>query len=452
MSPDRLAAMLMLVFSLFAAAPTVALAADDSLVVTDCSYGEVYQFAPAGCKASIENTGTKPLKLSIVAAQPGISIEPDKLTLAPHAHAELSLHVLTDNIAGPITWTYRIEGAGDTHFVRASGFVSSVLDIGHPEINFGTIEPASLPVTQTVALTSSIDSKLRVTKILSSPSTLPARIGADAKSLSIELGHDAPWGSFDEMIKLAIDSEQQKQAWVHVVGSIAGDIGPPKNPHWVGEIARQPKLVLTVPLIDREGRDFSIGTVTSEDFAATYDNAPCEPARAGCRNLLIHVSDSQPSGFFRSNLDVTLPDRKKHLLVVIWGVLGEQPKPGEVAAPPTVTKIPVPNLQGDDSVSVVPPLKVQPDPPGEGPLLKWTIGQQQGVHGYQIFRGDSAEGPFQLMEPRVIQTLDNGKGPVAYRWRDTSAVKGQTYWYYIAVLYSSGDRKPLSGPQKTVAK
>ena len=454
MSRGLLAAMLFMpMFSLLAAVPAAASEADDALVVNDCSYGDVYQFAPAGCTASLENRGTAPLTLSITAVQPGNTVEPNKLTLAPHARATLSLHVLTDNIAGSLGWTYRIDGAGsEPHFVRANGFVSSVLDVGHPEINFGSIDPATLPLMQTIALTSSLDPKIRVTKILSSPPMLHALVGADAKSLTVEMGADAPWGSFDDTIKLALDNAHQKQVWVHVAGSMVGDIGPPANPQWLGEVTWQPKRTLTVPLIDREGRDFSIGTVTSKDFAATYDNAPCEPARAGCRNLLIHVSDSQPAGLFKSHLDIALPDRKKHLMVAIWGVLGEPPQPGQAAVPPALTKIPIPASQGDDSVTALPPLKVQPDPPGTGPLLKWTISQQQGVHGFQVLRGDSADGPFDLMEPHVIPKLDNGKGPVAYRWRDTSAVKGQTYWYYIAVVYASGDRKPLSPPQITVAK
>ena len=450
----RLAMLLMpTMLSVLALAPTTAFAADDPLVVSDCSYGDVYQFAPAGCTASLENSGAAPLTLSITPVQPGTTVEPSKLVLAPHARANVSLHVLTDNIAGAITWTYRIEGAGDEpHFVRASGFVSSVLDVGHPHISFGSMDPATLPIMHTIALASSLDPKMRVTKIGSTPPMLHALIGADAKSLTVEIGPDAPWGSFDDMIKLAIDSAHQKQVWVQVDGNVIGDVGPAKEPTWLGEIVWQPKRTLTVQLIDRDGRDFSIGAITSNDFAATYDNAPCEPARAGCRNLLVHVSDSQPAGLFKSHLDVALPDRKKHLLVGIWGVLGEKPQPGQAAVPPAITKIPVPASQGDDSVMALPPLKVQPDPPGTGPLLKWTISQQQSVHGFQVFRGDSADGPFELMEPHIVPTLDNGKGPVAYRWRDANAVKGRTYWYYIAVLYSSGDRRPLSAPQQTLAK
>ena len=51
----------------------------------DCSYGDVYQFAPAGCTASLENRGTTPLKLSMQLQDAGIRIlgtSPDSIDLA----------------------------------------------------------------------------------------------------------------------------------------------------------------------------------------------------------------------------------------------------------------------------------------------------------------------------------------------------------------------------------
>jgi hypothetical protein len=444
-----------LMLPLIGAPPVIASEAVASpLAVTDCSYGDVYQFEAAGCSASVENVGARTLTLRVVPVQPGIGVEPDKLTLAPHAHADLALHVLTDNIAGPVTWAYRIEGAGEEpHFVHASGFVSSVVDAGHPLINFGAVDYTTLPVTQKVALKSSIDSEFRVAKILSSDPMLHAWIGSDAKSLEVKIGPDAPWGPFDHMVKLAIASAEQKQVWVEVTGDITADIGPPKNPYWLGEVTREPGLTLTVPIVDRKGNDFSIGNVTSSEFVATYSQGACKPASVGCRNLLIHVSDAQPVGLFKSHIDVELLGRQKHLTVEIWGVLGESRKTGEALQSPAIAKIPVSASRSHDFVSVSPPLKVQPDPPGNGPLLKWTVGgPQDGVYGYQVIRGDSFDGPFELVGPHIIAKLDNGKGSVAYRWRDTSAVQGRTYWYYIAALYSSGDRKPLSEPHKTVAK
>jgi hypothetical protein len=285
--------------------------------------------------------------------------------------------------------------------------------------------------------------------VTSAADFLHARIGNDGKDLVVELGPDAPWGTIEEFVKVAVDTPVQKEVWVQVTGDVQGDIGTRKNPFWLGGIPWGQRGDQKVPLVDRNGRDFKVASVTSKDLAATYDSAPCEPAQAGCRNLLIRISDSQPPGFFKVQLDVAFADRKNPLHVGIWGILGERPQPGHESDIPAGPKpLPVaPPPSGE-----APTLKTQPDPPGEGPLLKWTIANQSSVHGYQVFRGESASGPFALMEPGLIQILENGTGPVAYRWRDTSAVKGQTYWYYIAVVYKSGDRRALSGPQKTVAK
>jgi hypothetical protein len=449
----RLAAGLLLSTSvLLGAAPLPARAADDSIVVKDCRYGAVYQFTRSACTASIENRTKAPLTLTVTPVQPDTSVEPAKLTVAPLGRAEVSLGATNDDVAGALTWTYRIDGAGDgAHFVHASGFVSSVLDAARPTVDFGNIEPSGLPTLRSIALGSSIDPGVRVTRVLASPPMLHALIGSDGKSLTLELRPDAPWGAFDEIVKLALDHPQQKQAWVHVTGRVKGPIGPPGEPYWLGEIVRQPATVLTIPLIDQDGHAFSIGAVTSRDFAATYSSAPCEPDRDGCLQILARVADSQPAGFFKSTLDVELPDRHKHVLVPIWGVLGELPKPGEAPVVPTMQKLPVPASTGDVGITAIPPTRVQPDPPGSGPLLKWTAGQQDAVYGYQVLRGDSPEGPFVLMQPSVIPKIDNGRGSVSYRWRDTSANKGQAYWYYIAVLYVSGDRKPLSTPRKTIA-
>jgi len=420
------------------------------LTVQDCSYGDVYQFAPAGCRATLQNTGAKPLVLTIVPVQPGTTAQPDKMTLQPHAKADVDLHVLTDNIAGTIAWTYRIEGAGaEPVFAHASGFIASVLDDPRPVISFDSVDLSKPPGPKSLAFTSSPYPNLRITKIISAADFLHARIGKDDKELVVELSPDAPWGTIEEFVKVAVDTPVQKEVWVQVAGEVQGEIGPQKNPFWLSGIPWGQRGEQKVPLIDQNGRDFKIASVTSKDLAATYDSAPCEPAAAGCRDLLIRIADSQPAGLFKVQLDVAFADRKNHLHLGVWGILGERPQPGKESETPSGPK-PLPVTPA--STEPPPPLKVQPDPPGEGPLLKWTIANQKSVHGYQVFRGDSANGPFAVMKPELIEILDNGSGPVAYRWRDATAVKGNTYWYYIAVVYKSGDRRALSGPQKTVAK
>ncbi|MFO1506401.1 MAG: hypothetical protein U1F23_04880 [Lysobacterales bacterium] len=83
-------------------------------------------------------------------------------------------------------------------------------------------------------------------------------MGADGRSVTTEVGEDAPWGPFDEMVKLAIDSPQQPEAWVQVTGSVKGEIGPEKNPHWFGTVAWAAQRALSVDLVDTQGKAFTI--------------------------------------------------------------------------------------------------------------------------------------------------------------------------------------------------
>jgi len=428
---------------------TAPVAADNVVKATDCSFGEVYAFSAAACSFTLENVGSKPVSLSVTPLNPGNTVEPASLKLAPNSSVKVAARVSTDNLAGAVTSGFRVEGTEKPVLVHAQGFVMSVLDNPLPKIDFGDIDAASAPIQKSIELTSSLVQDVRIEKVLSKPSFLRAEVGKDSRALVAEIDKNAPWGRFDETIKLAIDTPQQKQVWVEVTGNVTGDVGPQTNPYWFGSVP--PPRILTLPLTDRDGRDFKIGAVTSKDFAATFDSADCDPVRRGCRALQIHVADSQPPGFFRTNLDVDLPDRGRHLALTVWGILGGKhvPESKGASSPPDTSKSPPQEARGKASP---PPLKTQPEPSGEGPLLKWTVAQHGNVYGYQVFRGDSAEGPFALSNSQTIAAIDNGEGPVKYQWRDAEAVKGRTYWYYIAIVYKNGVRQVLSGAQKTVAK
>jgi hypothetical protein len=96
-----------------------------------------------------------------------------------------------------------------------------------------------------------------------------------------------------------------------------------------------------------------------------------------------------------------------------------------------------------------------PDPPfapnGRGPLLKWSVVNDDGVHGYQIFRSAMESGPFLLLNPETIPSkVSDSSGAQNYEWRDESAEKGKTYWYYIGIVNKDGTKRKLSNPHKKV--
>src|SRR5690606_22309160 len=88
-----------------------------------------------------------------------------------------------------------------------------------------------------------------------------------------------------------------------------------------------------------------------------------------------------------------------------------------------------------------------PTPAGHGPLLTWSAANEYGVFGYEVYRAESASGPFRRMTENFILRLDESAtvGSV-YRWRDTSAKSNLTYYYYVGLVFEDGRRREFTAP------
>src|SRR5690606_10988053 len=158
---------------------------------------------------------------------------------------------------------------------------------------------------------------------------------------------------------------------------------------------------------------------------------------------VLRFDDDQDPGIVRGVLTVELPDYDRDLVLNVWGILQSPPAPGantdaksanaepesettESASDSADTDV-GDSSTGDanaankeaptDSSSDASRERASPDqpdkagpqvgeppapPPGIGPLLKWSTATEGSVHGYQIFRSDSADGPFVLQNARTI--------------------------------------------------
>ena len=112
-----------------------------------------------------------------------------------------------------------------------------------------------------------------------------------------------------------------------------------------------------------------------------------------------------------------------------------------------------PNLSGllRDAASQASARSALKPPPGNGPLLKWQVANEQQVYGYLVNRAGRESGPFVRVNPDVIKAASSGSG-WTYQWRDETALAGRTYWYYISIINKAGKIEQLSSPQKIVAK
>jgi hypothetical protein len=162
-------------------------------------------------------------------------------------------------------------------------------------------------------------------------------------------------------------------------------------------------------------------------------------------------------------VDVAFPDDGKSMRIAVWGLLidkdtqiekldsadlAKSAKGGAGATSAAASKVDIKN-----AIKEVVAAAEEADPPGKGPLLKWTVANEELIHGYQIFRGPDEAGPFLLLTKDMLARKSTPTNPNAvYKWRDNSAEAGKTYWYYIGMVYNDGRKQQLTGPQKVVAK
>lgn len=439
------------------------------LTTDDCWLGEPYAFSRAECAITLHNADAKPLHVEL--STRGASVSPAVLDIPAKGSAQATVSVDVGNTVGRIDRTVRVHSdraADTTLWVR--GFVVSVLDNPLAAIEFGTVDAAGNGRENTLELGSHDVASFRVERVLSSPKGLDVAIDRDGRTLRTRIRDDAPLGIIDGDIKLALDTPQQREAWVHVSADVRGEVGIDTNPFWFGSVPAGTARQVLVPITSTAGAPFRIGAINLGMIKGRTDVTACEPAAPACKAIRVVFDDSQPAALTRATLDVELPDQHRHLDIRIWGFLLSPEKPAsqkgefpaltqpDFSAPWTggivdSVNAPVNAVPTDDPLDVVGGAPPPSTPPaGTGPLLKWQTGNEGGVYGYQIFRGDSEQGPFVLQNREIVRVHAKDYTGTPYFWRDERATKGSTYWYYVGVVYRNGRKQALSAPHRKVAE
>ena len=433
------------------------------LSATPCSFGEAYLFSTAECRFRISNASDREVTASIKAQLPDDVANPSSVVVPPHGSVEVTAIVAINNGAGEGSHFFRVHAEGSSgrdFYARADGFGLTALDDAYPRADFGSVDLSEkVPDAIRIAMDSHDGPAFRIDRVISSPKGVDASIAPDGHSVELTIRSDAPWGVLDDNVKLAIDTPHQKQAWIAVKAEIHGDISASNNPFWTGMVPPDAERKFLIPLQSKQGRDFRIGNISLRDIDGHARVVPCEVKAAGCKAIELRISAEQHAGPLRGVVNVDLPDFSKSLAITVWGVLQhpradsaraatEARQNGSVAATATGGAN---SAAAQDSPSDAAPKSAAGTPAGRGPLLKWTVVDDGGVHGYQVFRSTSESGPFVLVNTITIPAnAAHAKGTNAYQWRDEAAESGKTYWYYIGAVGKDGTKRKLSNPQKKV--
>ncbi len=73
--------------------------------------------------------------------------------------------------------------------------------------------------------------------------------------------------------------------------------------------------------------------------------------------------------------------------------------------------------------------------------VKWTTASELDNFGYDVYRGESPDGPFERVNPEVIEGAGTTDEPTRYRFVDDTIDPRKTYYYYVESISMAGVRE-----------
>lgn len=445
----------------------------DGLAMPECDFGEIHQSRRVACDFVFSNDTAEmyTVTTSGKGAYPFDSIGPATITVPAHGSAKLAA-VLDTTIDGgntkhPFTVVVRHGKNEASRDLLASGFVESIIDDPRSTMDFGVVDLKSADRgAKKFELTGAEAQGVAITAVEEKPDYVDVAIAKDGHSATLSFRADAPWKYVNDIVRLRTDSKAQSDITLTIQADLHGDVLPDTNPYALGLVRAGTANEFSIRITDRFRKAIRLGALSLVDLRGKVVEAPCLPKADDCRLLKLSIADDQPFGQIHGAVLVDLPDFGKQLSVSVWGLhikhdtivkdLNEESTKAEQGAASPVAGNPANALDKalkaatspQPVASAAPPA---PPPPGHGPLVRWSVANENLVHGYLIYRGDGENGPFKRMTNPPI-AADRVDGGSSYQWRDNDAVVGQTYWYYIVTLFNDGRKQRLSGAAKVVAK
>ena len=84
--------------------------------------------------------------------------------------------------------------------------------------------------------------------------------------------------------------------------------------------------------------------------------------------------------------------------------------------------------------------------------VKWATASEVDNFGYDVYRGESEDGPFERINPEVIEGAGTSDEPNHYRYVDDTIDPRKTYFYYVESIAMSGVRERFTPIAKAPPK
>lgn len=440
-----------------------------TLIADTVRVPDVYQFQRASASLQVSNAGKEEVSITKVRAmRPTDRVIAFPARIAPGGTATVDVEIDATNDVGASVHTFHVEtqNAADDVLARVTIYVQTALDSGRPVVDFGPVAVSTADTAQAVFELKSEDiPDLAVEEVLETPSFVQARVEPDKRSVRLTLDKVAYYGIHRANLKLKLNSDVQSQAWSEIIADVRGDVVPATNPFPLDLVlANKPNEYLLV--LRHQGQSaFVLGTPSFERIKGKAKVEPCAAKSDDCKQVRFSIAKDNSPGRLSGAMIIPQGKGQLPIRVDLYGVMlkddsnivkvdGDKlmAQAAEANSEEAKGKQPfVAQLKGaldtrDKTVNL-------PEPAGKGPLLRWQAEKHVSVYGYAIYRASAEQGPYERLTREVIaQVVPEEGGSVNYAWRDSSAVSGKQYWYYIGAVMNNGKKQKISPPMAVTAK
>ena len=431
--------------------------ANAKVTAESVSLGEQRPGKHVPAHAQLNNDSDKPVVvLSQHPSYKRFDVKPLPLSIPAHGSAQLIFDVHVDRQLGVQNYSVDLDLDSDQKTMRvyASLFVDSAI-LQEPKTADLGIVTASKQAEQRIDLRSQDLPDLRARSTQDGDKMIDTDLIDGGKAVILRSHKDAAWGMHDGWVEVTTNSDQQPTVWIKYRYEQRGRVVPETyevnaGVQHVGKVSSQ-----TLFIRDIEGAALQLGKVSEQGSAVSIKQTDCPVKAPSCRALEIKIDEKQTNGKISTVLGIELPQYKQTLSINYAGLLiGADTKIGDLNAEAQKRAAAAARPQDiADALKAVTTVKpapiIVPTPPGNGPLLKWNVQNEQQIYGYIIYRADSEDGEMHRISDKLIHTQSKeNEVSVEYRWRDASAQVGHTYWYQIGTISAQGIRNNLTGALK----
>ena len=420
--------------------------------------GEVYQFSVIETEVGLVNNSSHVITVQGIDDPTGSISLGHTVILQPGQTQAVPLTVHVNNRIGAIRFDAKLLTSPPSEgIVAVNAFVMSVLDTVRPIIDFGVMDAGSKN-PQTFSLVSHEIDGLKVTAINYVAPGFDADVLPGGTGLVVSARPDLGWGTHLDYVKVGIDSSAQHEIWIRVKADVRGEIQPSENPVDFSVVRRGEVAEKTVRLQSRSKQKLEVDSIEMDGVRVSHEVKTCPGQRSdGCLDLVLRLDNQQPLGQIFGSITVAFKQERNRLPIGVRGlVISSDQKIIDLNKTSALNTSSVPVRKIQDQLKALtgtaaPGAAVEP--PGRGPLLKWAVGNENGLYGYAVYRSTSETDGFSRINHALVRASNGGDNVSSnYQWRDNSAEPGKAYWYYIGAVYNDGHKQQLTGPQKVVAK